>query len=78
MTYYLTRTFEDGRQETIPYGARGTVDAIKQAQWYQETQGIAKESQVRDRQGRVIATFLANDKGPGSSVPKYVQLNLFK
>lgn len=78
MTYYLIRTFEDGHQETTPFSADGNFDAIRQAQRLYDPRGIAKEAQLRDRQGRVICTYLSNNKGPGRSVPKYVQLDLFR
>lgn len=77
MTYYLIRTFADGHQETIPYSAHGTVDAIRKGKNLHEPRGVAKEAQVRDREGRVICTYLSNDRGPGRSFPTYVQLDLF-
>jgi hypothetical protein len=77
MTYYLIRTLPDGRQETIPFSARGTVDAIRSGKGLHEGRCIAKEAQVRDREGRVICTYLSNEKGLGKSFPTYVQLNLF-
>lgn len=77
MTYYLIRTLPDGRQETIPFSARGTVDAIREGKALHEPRGLAKEAQVRDRQGRVICTYLSNQRAPGRSCETYEQLHLF-
>lgn len=77
MTYYLIRTFADEHQETIPFSASGTVDAIRKGQRLHDPRAVASYAQIRDREGKVVCTYLSNDKGPGRSVPQYVQLNLF-
>lgn len=77
MTYYLVRHYQDGREETIPYTADGTRNAVKAGAALHEPRAVAEYAQIKDCTGKVICTLLSNRKGLGWTAPRYVQLNLF-
>lgn len=77
MTYYLVRHYKDGSEETIPYSADDTHNAVKAGAALHEPRAIAEYAQIKDCTGKVICTLLSNRRGPGRTVPKIVQLSLF-
>ena len=77
MTYYLVRHYKDGREETIPYTASGTRQAIERADALMSRADIAEYAHIKDCTGRVICTLLPLDRLNEIKPKKTVQLELF-
>lgn len=77
MTYYLVRHHKGGSEETIPYTADGTRNAIDTGNRLQHDTTDADYSQIKDCAGKVICTLLPPDRRDETKPKKIVQLDLF-
>lgn len=71
MTYYLIRHFMRHGNETLPFTARDTMEAIRTAVRLHEPRAAALYAQVTDHTGRVICTLGTNAGGPGRTKLAY-------
>lgn len=89
MTYYLERHLMQSGQETLPFVAKDTAEAIRTATRLHEPRCLALYAQLRDHAGRIICTLGTNANGLGKTKlayqaeiqidqPKPVQLELWK
>lgn len=77
MTYYLVRHYKDGKEETIPYTAVGTRNAIDAGGRLLHDTIDADYAQIKDCTGKVICTLLHPDRRGEIKPQKIVQLDLF-